>query len=513
MANLFTNAIDVTPGTTGVWVDIDVSAYCPAGTTGVIVQVVNTSSLSRAWGLRKPGSTDARIDQAVGLYQTWGYIGVDGNRAVQGYIGGAGLQFKLLGYFTSEGVFFTNGYNKTQTGTAGWKAIDCSAEIPAGAKFAIVEMPYGQGLRPVSSTDDRRATYVGYHAFALVGLDVNRTFEYYWDPNTGGTLYLVGYLTLGTFKTNGVDVSLTSTGTYVNIDRSGDADSSEAAGVLVEVYNPTTADNYALRKNGGTDDFYQKETHSWGIVGLDSNKVFQGKIADAGTDFFVMGYLSVPTYTYTTALSLALTLQSVYGLVQTFEYLTNMAFSLSLQSIYSFPQVFTYLTNMAFSLSLQSVYNPVWNYVSSFQISLLPQSAYWSGWEKVVSLLLNLIPQSDYFGVLGRGAIPGPYILRYPNPQSGQTNVPIGNPIKFIIKSDGPGIDIDTVKVKVTDSQGVNVYDKTSPYFKYSGKKSRYEVEVRPPQPWAYEENAQAEIDAWDLGTPPVQGVVYEYVP
>ena len=511
MANLFTNAVDITPGATGVWVDIDVSAYCPAGTTGVIVQVVNTSASNRAWGLRKPGSTDARIDQAVGLYQTWGYIGVDGNRAVQGYVGGAGLQFKLLGYFTSEGVFFTNGYDKTQTGAAGWKAIDCSAEISAGAKFAIVEMPYGQGLRPVGSTDDRRATYVGYHAFALVGLDANRTFEYYWDPSTGGTIYLVGYLTLGISKTNGVDVSLTSTGIYVNIDRSGDADASGAVGVLVEVYNPATADNYALRKNGGADDFYQKETHSWGIVGLDSNKIFQGKIASTGTDFFVMGYLPVPTYTYTTALSLALTLQSVYGLVQTFTYATNLAFSLSLQSLYSLPQVFIYLTNLSFGLSLQSIYNPVWNYVSSFQVSLLPQSTYFKGWEYVLNLLLNLIPQSDYFAILGRGAIPGPYLLRYPNPRSGQTNVPVGAPIKFIIKSDGPGVDIDTVKVKVTDSWGTNIYDSTSPYFKFSGKKSRYEVEVRPPQPWAYEENAQVEIEGADLNGVP--GVVYEYVP
>ena len=87
----------------------------------------------------------------------------------------------------------------------------------------------------------------------------------------------------------------------------------------------------------------------------------------------------------------------------------------------------------------------------------------------------------------------------------------MGNPIKFIIKSDGPGVDIDTVKVKVTDSWGTNIYDSTSPYFKFSGKKSRYEVEVRPPQPWAYEENAQVEIEGADLNGVP--GVVYEYVP
>jgi hypothetical protein len=103
--------------------------------------------------------------------------------------------------------------------------------------------------------------------------------------------------------------------------------------------------------------------------------------------------------------------------------------------------------------------------------------------------------------------------MRYPSPQGGQTNVPVKNGVRFNVRSDGPGIDIDKVKVKIVDSQGTNIYDKVSPYFKYSGTLASYEVEVRPPQPWAYEENVQVEIDAWDLAVPPVQGVVYEYVP
>lgn len=110
-----------------------------------------------------------------------------------------------------------------------------------------------------------------------------------------------------------------------------------------------------------------------------------------------------------------------------------------------------------------------------------------------------------------RDPIPIPYVLRYPSPQNGQTNVPVGNGIRFKVCSDGPGVAIGTVKVKITDSHGVNTYDSTSPYFKYTGTPASYLVEVRPPQPWAYEENVQVEIDAKNLdGT---QGVVYEYVP
>jgi subtilisin len=113
--------------------------------------------------------------------------------------------------------------------------------------------------------------------------------------------------------------------------------------------------------------------------------------------------------------------------------------------------------------------------------------------------------------IVGRNRIPLPYVLRYPSPQNGQTNVPVGNPIRFTLKSDTWGIDLDKVKVKVTDSNGVNTYDSTSPYFSYVGTRWGYEIEVRPPQPWANEEAVQVEIEAEDfMGTP---GVMYEYVP
>lgn len=492
MANLFTNAVDITPGTAGVWVNIDVSAYVPAGATGVILQVVSSGN-NILWGLRKLGSTDNRTQYMSFASSTWGYIGINSNRVFQGYIGGTGLQFKLLGYFTSEGVFFTNGYNKAPSTTDSWVTIDCSAQIPAGAKFAVVELSaLGEsvGLRPTGSTDNRIIT-INRYAFALVGLDANRTFEVY-RPASTYTLYLIGYLTLGTPKTNGADVSLTSTGAYVNIDRSGDADAANAIGVLVEKAGETNS--YALRKNGSTDDFYVYGSHVWGVVGLDANKVLQGKIANLNVDFYIMGYLEAEP-------------------PPTWEYVGNVTLTLTPQGIYGFPITKEYEGNVLLTLLPQGVYHQEWNYIGDVQISLLPQGqySYLLGWEYVGNVQLSLLPQGDYFAVIGRGAIPVPYVLRYPNPRNGQTNVPVGNPIKFIIKSDMLGINIDTVKVKVTDSWGINIYDKTSPYFKYSGKKSRYEVEVKPPQPWQYEEGVQAEIEAEDLaGTP---GVVYEYVP
>lgn len=495
MANFFTSAIDITPGTTGAWVDVDVSAYCPAGTTGVILQVLNTVGSISQIGLRKKGSTDARQQDLYNSSHIWASIGVDGQRILQAYRGSTNIQFKLLGYFTSDATFFLNAYDKTPGSVGVWVDVDCSVEIPAGAKFAILELSIPSedvtGIRAKGSTDNRKRLVVN-KSFALIGLDSNRVFQVY-RTGASDTFHLVGYLTAGIPKVNGVNVSLGSTGAYINIDRSGDADATNAVGVLLEAHVATTTiQNFAIRKNGSTDDFLHYSWITWPVIGLDAGKILQGKISNLNMDFYVLGYLEAAP--------------------QTWEYVGNIQLSLTLQGDYAFPRTWEYVGDIPLTLLPQSTYLQEWQYQGNIPLILTLASTYYAftGWEYVGNIPLALSLAGDYFVVLGRNSIPVPYVLRYPNPKSGQTNVPVGNPIKFIIKSDGPGIDIDTVKVKVTDSWGINIYDKTSPYFKYSGKKSRYEVEVKPPQPWAYEENVQTEIDARDLAGIP--GVVYEYV-
>jgi len=503
MANLFTNAIDVTPGSTGVWVDIDVSADVPTDATGVILQIVNTVASARTWGLRKSGSTDARLLSAYNLTQTWGYIGVS-NQIFQGYISGTGIQFKLLGYFTSDGVFFTNATLKDPT-VGSWQTVDCSAEIPAGAKFAVVELTAktGFGLRPTGSTDNR-IQYINNHAFALVGLDANRTFAGYRGA-TYGHVNLIGYLTQGTFKVNGVDVGLASTGAYVSVDRSGDADATNGVGVLIEVQNAidneTMAIEYALRKNGGTDDFYRKELHAWGVIGLDASKVFQGKIADLDTDFYIMGYLVSALPPSQTISVDAIASAEAFGTSQVFNFtqiLSGIGGIIS-REVFGTPLTFnlTQIILDAGGISSVEIFG------ASLIFTLL----------QFISTAGGILSVDTFGNARVARIISVPYVLRYPSPQNGQTNVPVGNGIKFKVCSDGPGVAIGTVKVKITDSQGVNIYDSTSPYFKYAGTPASYLVEVSPPQPWAYEENVLVEIDAWDLAVPPIQGVVYEYVP
>ena len=102
---------------------------------------------------------------------------------------------------------------------------------------------------------------------------------------------------------------------------------------------------------------------------------------------------------------------------------------------------------------------------------------------------------------------PVPYRTRYPSPRNGETNVPIGNPIIFRVRSDTVGIDISTVRVKINGQ----AYKLGDPGFSFSGTRRQYEVEVKPPSSaWGYEETVEVEIEAWDLAGKP--GLVYERI-
>ena len=62
MAITFVTPVALTLSTSAAWTDADVSAYVPAGATGVILHLTNIyTSADLPIGLRKNGSTDNRF--------------------------------------------------------------------------------------------------------------------------------------------------------------------------------------------------------------------------------------------------------------------------------------------------------------------------------------------------------------------------------------------------------------------------------------------------------------------
>ncbi|MCP8313779.1 MAG: hypothetical protein H3Z53_05340, partial [archaeon] len=291
--NYLATPVEVTPTSPNTWQDRDVGSYVPAGATGIIFRVENLSTTtSYSFGVRKNGSVDNKTRAVYRFMHFWGMIGIDSNRIFEGYVGSiTSINLWLVGY-TMDGVtFFTNAYDKSLSVTGEWTDINCSSEAPnaIGLIFEYVADPSwaALGMRKNGSTDNR--THNSFdHAWIIIGCDSSQICEGY----IGGTqldFFLVGYITLGaTFFTNAYDKSLTSTGSYVDINISSEAPDSN--GAIVE--GVTTTDyQYALRKNGSSEDIYKDlGKHGWAIVEVDTSHILEGKIENTVVDFFLVGY-------------------------------------------------------------------------------------------------------------------------------------------------------------------------------------------------------------------------------
>jgi len=295
-SQFLTNAIEITPATTGSWQDVDLSGYIPTGTSGVILRVVNENSFSdKAFGIRKKGSADDRKDPngLYAQYHTFMYIGVDASRFIQAYVPDQWITIWLQGWFyTDDAVFFDDGVDKSIVTEGAWTEIDCGGDVPAGAIVLMFEgyaawgdSPFAIGMRKKGSTDNR-TNGTHRHLGILVGCDVDRKVEAYTDDDTR-KFYLVGYIKSGrgSFNTDGIDIGGSAVGWQL------ETVATPGAGVLVELCENSFA-RADIREYGSTDDFWDPVTHGWFLVGIDAS--FQYEYESSGVEIYEMGYIGVP---------------------------------------------------------------------------------------------------------------------------------------------------------------------------------------------------------------------------
>ncbi len=280
------------PGTG--WRDVDVSAYVPAGATGIILHFRSTSSAYVATA-RYNGSTDTYNEApniAAGMHY-WTMVGVDANRIVEINVSNTTyMEVYLCGYTTAGVTFFVNGIDKSLGTTGAWTDVDCSANATGATGLIFHVKPaggttdYAWGLRCNGSTDNRTGKTRFQVGADIIGCDAGQVVEGY-IANSGQDLYLIGYVTSGTiFNVNATDVSLGLTGAYYDL-------AALPAGSVMGFIEINVSVNYnvALRINGSSEDIYRPLSyHGWAFIGCDASYIIEGKIANVAVDFFVVGY-------------------------------------------------------------------------------------------------------------------------------------------------------------------------------------------------------------------------------
>lgn len=162
-----TNAVDKSLGTTGVWLDIDISA--DTGTDTAIAAIWEANG-GNAVGFRKNGSTDSRIQTTGGSSVIYAIIGVDASEICEGRIANVGTDFFLAGYIKSAATLDTNATDLSLGTTGSWLNL---SSLPTGATGGFIEIvtsanTQNYGLRKDGTAESIIHRPVGRHNWGFV---------------------------------------------------------------------------------------------------------------------------------------------------------------------------------------------------------------------------------------------------------------------------------------------------------------------------------------------------------
>ena len=306
MAITWITPSEITPGTANAWTDADVSGSVPSGATGVILHIHVTAIEETGW--RKNGSSDNRKPTNYTGSHFWCACGVDASRILELYVGSiTTVNVYLVGYFTSDSVFFTNALDKSLAGVGSWLDIDISSDTGGdtaiGAIWEVIQTNYdlNWGFRKNGSSDNR-VLDTDRHGAAIIGVDGSEICEGQIS-SVNVDFFLTGYVkSNSTFNTNATDLSLGSTGSWIDLS----ALPAGATGGFIEVVTTSYSQNYGLRENGSAENIVAGaagEQHAWGLVEADGSRLIEGEISSNNVDFFLVGYagtiISLPAFIFT----------------------------------------------------------------------------------------------------------------------------------------------------------------------------------------------------------------------
>jgi hypothetical protein len=305
----FTDALDISLITDLSWQDIDLTDEVPEGTTGAIVEIINTGTEGTQSGVVR-GKEDTREYMSNTNYQTvedethsWQMVKVDADRVIQGYVEDTQIDFKLIGYtMGTDPLFFNTPLDVTPTTEDEWTIADVSAFVDADADGVILFILSTQdddriyGVREIGSSfstitmdlENRSSTMY------LVGIDANDQFEVYHEDFDDVKFYLVGQ-TKGSvvYYSDDLAVSDPVTGSFQEIDADSYSVPAVANGLILRITS-TGDDRISGLRHGDSTDTWTPDvgggTHIHAAIGINDSNVWDEYIEDAEVDVTIAAY-------------------------------------------------------------------------------------------------------------------------------------------------------------------------------------------------------------------------------
>ena len=304
----FVNAIDISMGRTGTWRDIDLSDHVPKGTTGAIVEIINTTTGKRSGVVR--GKEDTRDYMSNANYQEvedethrWQIVKVDANRIIQGYIEHKQIDFKLLGYtLGSDPSYFVTPQDVSPVTNQVWAATDVSGYVDADADGVILLIssenkdPKKFGVRETGSSFPDPTEKINDYSSTmyLVGIDGSDEFEV-WVEELDIKIYVVAQ-TKGSvvYYTNDVAVTDPATGSWQELDADTYTVPAVANGLILRIAETGSVDTIANVRHGDSTDAWTPDvgevTHIQAAVGIDEDNLWDVYIGTTDIDVTIAAY-------------------------------------------------------------------------------------------------------------------------------------------------------------------------------------------------------------------------------
>jgi len=205
----------VTPGSTGSWIDVDVSGSIPSGAAGIACLILNPGATNFVKaGVRKNGGTDEFPYSVISIGysgQIWQYCGLDVNRVFEAKVSSTDITLYVICYFKGVVTFLENGAQSDPATATAWTDKDVTAETTASANGVLLlaknNTQYtdvaAANVRADGSTDNRITDHAldDGHGTAgegpcigmAIGLTAGQVFEYYVSSITDLDFYVIAY--------------------------------------------------------------------------------------------------------------------------------------------------------------------------------------------------------------------------------------------------------------------------------------------------------------------------------
>lgn len=306
----FPDAPDISLTTTDSWEDIDLSGSVPTGTSGAVVEIINTGATGTLSGVVR-GKEDTRDYMDVANYEEiaddthrWQIVKVDSSRMIQGYIEDVQIDFKLRGYSLGlDPLYFSNPPDITPSTQDEWTIIDVSAYVDDDADGVILfidsvipvtrEYAIRESGSSFTTTDQELEGYG--NTMYLVGINARDQFDAFIENVLNVQVYLVAQ-TKGSVVYNLEDVVITdpALGSWQEFDADDYNIPAEANGLFIRIENTDKNEKIASIRHGDSTDAWTPvvggDNHLLAATGIDSDNLWYEYMEDDKLNFYIAAY-------------------------------------------------------------------------------------------------------------------------------------------------------------------------------------------------------------------------------